>query len=778
MSSMSSGQQLSARFTLRERLSAGALGETWRAHDAANDSEVVVKLLRPEIAAQPAAAEVLHRELETTRVLDHPAIARVQAVVSDGPTKFLVRPFIPGTDLAALRGRDWGESVPAAVGVAEALAAMHARGFVHRDLKSSNVVLRPDGAVILIDLGAAAPAGDATTPNAFSPYSASPQQLLGEPPSAADDAYAFGVLLYELLSGYPPFYPNITRERVLEGTVPPLRAAKAIPPALGALVMRLLAKRPDERPADLARVATDLRDIVRQAIDAQPKPSAGSPIASGSSPAALVRPIVRVPNADRGAQDRSADHGVRNWLIGGAFTLLAAVAAVVIFYLPRVTKVVEPPAAASAPVPGAAPTEAPASTEPVDLRALAEELDKAEQVQGAFRTLYDSLEKRAAAQWAAQDFAAAKASGDEAEKKFATRAYSEARADYSAGLDHLRRVADNAAEALTAQLAKGSAALAAGQSLVAQEAFELALKIDPQNAAAGRGLKRAEVLDQVVALVTAAANDERAGKLASAAQQYEQAVKLDPETVAARDGLARVQGRVASDEFAAAMSLGLRQLEAGKLTEARTAFERAGRLRPGAPEVNEGLARIAQLNQQHAIASHRAQAEQFERQERWGDALAQYQAALTLDPALEFALAGRDRTAPRLELARQLETLNSTPERLLSAAVREQARLLLAEARKVTAAGPVLRQQSEKLAADLARFETPVRVTFESDNLTEVVIFRVGKLGLFDRREMDLLPGTYTVVGTRAGFRDVRRELTVLPGQASAPLRVRCEDPI
>jgi tetratricopeptide (TPR) repeat protein len=349
------------------------------------------------------------------------------------------------------------------------------------------------------------------------------------------------------------------------------------------------------------------------------------------------------------------------------------------------------------------------------------------------------LEKRAASQWAAQDFAAAKASGDEAEKKFATRAYSGARADSEAGLEHARRVADDAAGALTAQLAKGNAALAAGQSLAAQEAFELALKIDPQNAVASRGLKRAEVLDEVVILVTAATNDERAGKLASAAQQFEQAVRLDPDTVAAREGLTRVQGRVASDEFAAAMSLGLRQLEAGKMTEARSAFERAGRLRPGAPEVNEGLARIARLNRQHAIEAHRSQAEQFEQQERWGEALTEYQAALALDPALEFALAGRDRTAPRLELARQFEILNSKPERLLSAAVRDQARALLAEARNVVAPGPVLRQQSEKLASDLARFELPVRVSFESDNLTEVVIFRVGKLGLFERRDMELL---------------------------------------
>jgi tetratricopeptide (TPR) repeat protein len=416
--------------------------------------------------------------------------------------------------------------------------------------------------------------------------------------------------------------------------------------------------------------------------------------------------------------------------------------------------------------------------QPVDLRALAEELDRAEQARDAYRAMYQSLDSRAAPQWAAEEFAAAKARGDAGEQKFAAREYAAARVDYEAALDGLQNVADRAASVLTDQLRKGNAALVAGQALGAREAFELALKIDAKNAAAAQGLKRAQVLDQVVALLTAATNDERAGRLASAAQQYEQALKLDPDTEEARVGLARVRGRVASDEFAAAMSLGLRQLEAGKVAEARAALERAGRLRPGAPEVQGALARVAQIELERAIAVHRTRAEQLERQERWGEALAEYDAALKLDPALEFALAGRERAAPRFELARQFETLRDQPDRMLSAAVRDQARTLLVEARRISGAGPVLRQQIEKLNGDLARFETPVKVAFVSDNLTEVVVYRIGKLGVFDRRDLDLLPGTYTVVGTRPGYRDVRRELTVMPGQASAPLAVRCEEPI
>jgi hypothetical protein len=83
--------------------------------------------------------------------------------------------------------------------------------------------------------------------------------------------------------------------------------------------------------------------------------------------------------------------------------------------------------------------------------------------------------------------------------------------------------------------------------------------------------------------------------------------------------------------------------------------------------------------------------------------------------------------------------------------------------------------ETEKLLADAIR---PVRVTLESDNLTEIVLYKVGRLGTFDRFQLELRPGTYTVVGTRKGFRDVRQQFTVRPGESAGPFTVRCEEPI
>lgn len=778
MPSLSSGQQLSARYTLRERLSGGALGETWRAHDAARDRDVVVKLL-PRAAASEEVMHSLRVELEAARSLDPRMIAAAEALERDAGQSYLLREYVPGRDLSTLRGESWRRIVPAAAQVAEALAALHERGIVHRDVKSSNVVLRPDGTATLIDLGSAAFAGAAADHGALSPYSASPQQLAGEPPTPADDAYAFGVLLYELLSGYPPFYPNFSRERVLREPVAALRPTRAAPGQLTELVMQLLAKAPAERPARMAEIAHRLRELERAAADADAATPSATP---GAAPIpTIVRPALRVPAHAAGEHGRARADARRRALIGAAFVVLVLLAAAVFVLLPELARRAAPrgadvePAATRAQ--DAGPDTPPAEPE-VDLRVLAEQMQEAERMREAYDALYPSLEKRAAAQWAAQPFAAAREHADEARRQFEARRFLDARAAFAAGLGELQKVSERARPALAEQLDKGKAALAAGQSSAAEAAFALALRIDPGNQTATKGLKRAQSLDRVLALVAAGSNDERAGQMQSAAQRYQQALDLDPDAQAARDGLARVRARIASEEFALAMSRGLKQLEAGNLSDARSSFERAARLRPGAREVSDALARVAEASEQRAIAAHRARATQLERAERWAEALTEYEAALKLDPALEFALAGRERVTPRTELARQMDTLIASPGRLLAEAVREQARALLAEAEKIPAPGPVLRRQLQQLGASLTRYETPVRVALLSDSQTEVVVYRVGSMGAFERREIELPPGTYTVKGSRVGFRDVRRELTVLPGEAPPPLVIRCEDPI
>ena len=96
----------------------------------------------------------------------------------------------------------------------------------------------------------------------------------------------------------------------------------------------------------------------------------------------------------------------------------------------------------------------------------------------------------------------------------------------------------------------------------------------------------------------------------------------------------------------------------------------------------------------------------------------------------------------------------------------------------LTSPGPRLQSQLARMQEHVRQAETPIRVALASDNATDVQIYRIGKLGLFEHRDLDLMPGRYTVVGTRQGYRDVRKELNVLPGAPPPELVVRCEEPI
>lgn len=110
--------------------------------------------------------------------------------------------------------------------------------------------------------------------------------------------------------------------------------------------------------------------------------------------------------------------------------------------------------------------------------------------------------------------------------------------------------------------------------------------------------------------------------------------------------------------------------------------------------------------------------------------------------------------------------------------VREDARSLLETARAQAPQGPIIRSQIARLEGLLPGLDKPVRLSLVSDNSTRVAIPSIGTFGAFARRDIQLRPGKYTVIGTRDGFRDVRREITVSPGQEAQTIRVTCSDPI
>jgi serine/threonine protein kinase/tetratricopeptide (TPR) repeat protein len=303
-------------YTLIERLGTGGNAEVWKAHDESRGVDVALKVLARAAARNPVAWETLEREHDISGRLQHPGILQVLAPERVGDVMVLPMELAAGGDLRRLRGAGYLEIVPVLLEVAEALEYAHARGVVHRDLKPGNVLFDSRGRVKLADFGIAAllpAAGAAPDPRegggGHSPFTSSPEQLRGEPASAADDIYGLGALAYELLSGQPPYYPNFELQRVLTQPVPELVPLRQVPPELSAIVMRLLAKRAADRPATMQQVMDELdatlnatlsfapegvetdddEDIPQPSIIRRPEPKPGAAVAPPARAAAAVR---------------------------------------------------------------------------------------------------------------------------------------------------------------------------------------------------------------------------------------------------------------------------------------------------------------------------------------------------------------------------------------------------------------------------------------------------------------------------------------------------------
>ena len=187
------GQQLSGRFTLIASLGDGGMGQVWLANDEQLSREVALKILNPALAANPAMVERLEIECVLARQLVHPNIVRVHEFHSDGDTHYISMEYVEGDSLEALAGRHHEVWLPVLLPVLDALEYAHQAGMVHRDIKLSNVLYSADGGVRLTDFGIGGligKQGDAYPGG--SPYSASPQQLDGQPGSISDDIYAVG----------------------------------------------------------------------------------------------------------------------------------------------------------------------------------------------------------------------------------------------------------------------------------------------------------------------------------------------------------------------------------------------------------------------------------------------------------------------------------------------------------------------------------------------------------------------------------------------------------
>ncbi|WCN81602.1 serine/threonine-protein kinase [Micromonospora sp. LH3U1] len=302
---LSPGVQLGNRYRLDERIASGGMGDVWRGTDQVLGRTVAVKSLLPALLDDPDFGERFRGEARTMATINHPGVVDVYDFGNDQQIAFLVMEYVEGDALSSTLSRV-GRLTPArtmalVAQAADALHAAHEKGIVHRDVKPGNLLVRPNGTLVLTDFGIARSdmVGQLTAAGSVLGTASyiSPEQATGGVATPASDVYALGVVAYQCLAGRRPFEgdnPLDIAMRHVRETPRPLPAD--IPPQVRALVERALAKDPAARwpsAAALAGVARQLKAVLSQQARAGGN---SSPIsAAPASPAAPGR--AQVPQA-------------------------------------------------------------------------------------------------------------------------------------------------------------------------------------------------------------------------------------------------------------------------------------------------------------------------------------------------------------------------------------------------------------------------------------------------------------------------------------------------
>ncbi|MDQ1636146.1 MAG: eukaryotic-like serine/threonine-protein kinase [Frankiaceae bacterium] len=274
------GRLLGGRYELGGLLGHGGMAEVYRAADTRLGRDVAIKVLRNDLARDPTFLSRFRREAQAAASLNHPMIVAVYDTGQDNgvtpPLPYIVMEYIKGPTLREVlqsEGRITPQRASEIVAeVCSALEYSHRAGIIHRDIKPGNVMLTVDGAVKVMDFGIArAVAATTSTVTATAAVMGtaqylSPEQARGENVDARSDLYSAGVLFYELLTGHPPFTGDspvaIAYQHVREDPAPPSTSEPDLPPDLDAVVLKALAKNPDNRYQSAQEMRDDLDRVL------------------------------------------------------------------------------------------------------------------------------------------------------------------------------------------------------------------------------------------------------------------------------------------------------------------------------------------------------------------------------------------------------------------------------------------------------------------------------------------------------------------------------------
>ncbi len=311
-------QLVDNRYRLRETLGSGGMADVYLAHDDVLDRPLALKILSGRYANDEEFVERFRREARNAASLSHPNIVSIydRGETGDG-TYYIAMEYLPGgtlKDRLNKRGPLPARTAAAvALQIAEALRCAHDSGVVHRDIKPHNILITESGDIKVTDFGIARAASSSTMTRTGSilgtAHYLSPEQAMGEPVRPASDLYSLGVVLYEMLTGELPYDAEtpigIAMKHVNGHLRPPIEVDPSIPAGINAVVMRLLARDPEDRYASASTLIADLERVsaglepedagTREMTRVMPSPQAPPPRATRKDPGPRRRSRLLVP---------------------------------------------------------------------------------------------------------------------------------------------------------------------------------------------------------------------------------------------------------------------------------------------------------------------------------------------------------------------------------------------------------------------------------------------------------------------------------------------------
>jgi beta-lactam-binding protein with PASTA domain len=350
---MTTPQHLSDRYELGDILGFGGMSEVHLARDVRLHRDVAVKVLRADLARDPSFYLRFRREAQNAAALNHPSIVAVydtgEAETSTGPLPYIVMEYVDGVTLRDVVHTDGPlpprRAIEIIADACQALNFSHQNGIIHRDVKPANIMISTTNAVKVMDFGIAraiADSGNSVTQTAAVIGTAqylSPEQARGDAVDARSDVYSLGCVLYEILTGEPPFTGDspvaVAYQHVREDPVAPSQRHEGISADLDAVVLKALAKNPDNRYQTAAEMRADLIRVHNGERPEAPKVLTDADRSSllsanvGNSGPSRTDPLPRQVLADAG-EDRSVG-SVGRWIVAVAALAVLTIVVVIAF---------------------------------------------------------------------------------------------------------------------------------------------------------------------------------------------------------------------------------------------------------------------------------------------------------------------------------------------------------------------------------------------------------------------------------------------------------------